>query len=175
MADLSGPTGSSVMRGGGSLKVDLGDATAVARDGRSATDALFQTAAMEYGNGRFADFNPVSGQSTDSRTGAVSVGLHPIQQTALLEQLVGVQYSTKNMYSEAQGQKMLDSLRGFDATKNQNRPVILHLDQGSINHAVTLEKIANGRVLYRDPYGVLRSMPEELFPKYVVTVQRPLQ
>jgi hypothetical protein len=177
MADLSGPAGTSVMKGGGALKLDAGDGSDAALEGRSLTDSLFQSAAMEYANGKYADFDPVSGKSTDSRTGAVTQGIHPIQQAALLEQLVGVKYSTKNMYSEAQGQKMLDTLQGFDATapSNQNRPVILHLDQGTINHAVTLEKVAEGRVEYRDPYGVTRSMPQELFPKYVVAVQQPLQ
>jgi hypothetical protein len=175
LADLTGPASSSKMLGGGSLKTEAGDAALAVRDGRTLSESLFQTAAMEYANGRYADFNPTTGVSTDSRNGKVHQGIVPQQQTNLLEQLFNLRYSTKSLFSEAEGQKMLESLRGFDATKSQNRPVILQIDQGKINHAVTLEKISDGRVLFRDPYGALRSMPEELFPKYVVGVQRPIE
>ncbi len=175
LADLSGPGSSSKMLGGGSLKTEAGDAAPAVLDGRSLSEALFQTAAMEYANGRYADFNPSTGVSTDSRNGKTRHGIVPQQQTNLIEQLFNIRYSTKNLFSEADGQKMLDTLRGFDATKNQNRPVILQIDQGKINHAVTLEKISDGRVMFRDPYGSLRSMPENLFPKYVVGVSRPIE
>jgi hypothetical protein len=174
IADLAGPQASSTMSGGGALQLKARAASAAALDSRSASDAIFQTAAMEYANGRYANYDPVSGMSTDTRTGAQTQGLLPAQQSSLLEQLFGVKYSTKNFYTEADGQKALDSLQGFDSAKNQNRPVILQIDQGTINHAVTLEKVADGRVTFRDPYGVLRSIPQELFPKYVVGVQQPI-
>jgi hypothetical protein len=174
IADLAGPQGASTMSGGGQLQLRARATQSAALDQRSSSDAIFQTAAMEYANGRYATFDPVAGVSTDTRTGAKTQGLLPAQQSNLLEQLFGVKYSTRNFYTEADGQKALDALQGFDSTQNQNRPVILQIDQGAINHAVTLEKVADGRVTFRDPYGVLRSIPQELFPKYVVGVQQPI-
>jgi hypothetical protein len=174
MADLCGPAGKATMRGGGELKIESGDAAALARDWRSASQTIFQTAAMEYANGRFLDFDPVAGKSVDTRTGEEQRGIKPSQQANLLTRLFGVQYSTDNLKDEKEGAKVLETLRGFDARGAQNRPVILHIDQGDYNHAVTLERITGGRVQFRDPYGVLRSMPEELFPKVVMAVQRPV-
>jgi hypothetical protein len=174
MADLCGPAGKAKMRGGGYLHVEAGDAAIDARDGRSASQAIFQTAAMEYANGRFMDFDPRAGKSIDGRTQEEQRGIKPSQQANLLTQLFGVKYSTDNLKDEKEGAKVLETLRGFDAVGAQNRPIILHIDQGDYNHAVTLERIQGGRVQFRDPYGVLRSMPEELFAKYVVAVQRPI-
>lgn len=174
MADLTGPAGKATMRGGGDLRLDAGDAAVDSRDWRSASQTIFQTAAMEYANGRFMDFDPLAGKSTDSRTGEEQRGIKPSQQANLLSQLFGVKYSTDNLKDEKEGAKVLESLRGFNAVGAQNRPIILHIDQGDYNHAVTLESVKAGRVQFRDPYGVLRSMPEELFPKYVMAVQRPM-
>jgi hypothetical protein len=174
MADLCGPAGKAKMRGGGELQIESGDAARAARDLRSASQAIFQTAAMEYANGKFLDFDPVSGRSTDTRTGETYVGIKPSQLANLLSKLFGVTYSTDNLKDEKEGAKVLETLRGFDARGARNRPIILHIDQGDYNHAVTLERVTDGRVQYRDPYGVLRSMPEALFAKYVMTVQRPV-
>jgi hypothetical protein len=119
------------------------------------------------------EFDPVAGKSTNQATGAEQRGLKPLQQTTMLRNLFGVRYSTETFYDPKQGAKALETLRGFDAKGSQNRPIILDIDQGAINHAVTLEKVVDGRVQFRDPYGVLRSMPEELFPKYVVAMHVP--
>ena len=47
------------------------------------------------------------------------------------------------------------------------------IDQGDFNHAVTFERVQDQRVYFRDPYGVLRSMPEQQFPKFVMGVNAP--
>jgi len=173
LAGLAGPSGKVQMRGGGTLRSDAEDAKPEARDGRSVSQALFQSAAMEYANGRAMEFDPIAGKSTNAKTGATERGLKPLQQTTILRQLFGVRYHTETLYNEADGKKALESLRGFDARGAQNRPVLIDIDQGTINHAVTLERVRDGRVFFRDPYGVVRSMPEALFPKYVVAVHRP--
>ena len=46
--------------------------------------------------------------------------------------------------------------------------------KGKINHTVTLERIREGRIYFRDPYGALRSMPEAAFAKVVVGLHRPM-
>jgi len=174
MADLCGPDGKAKMRGGGELAVESGDAVSAARDWRSASQTIFQTAAMEYANGKYLDFDPVAGKSTDTRTGEQYSGIKPSQLANVLSKLFGVKYSTDNLKDEKEGAKVLETLRGYDARGAQNRPIVLHIDQGDYNHAVTLERVAAGQVQYRDPYGLLRSMPEALFPKYVMAVQRPV-
>ena len=171
MADLSGPGATSKMRGGAMLELESGDAGA--RDGRSVSDAIFQTAAMEFGNGREAQFDPYAGKSVNGTTGAEQRGLKPAQQTQVLRQLFGVNYISKNFLTEAEGAKALEKLKGYDTRGAQNRPVILQIDQGDFNHAVTFERVQDSRVYFRDPYGVLRSMPENQFPKVVMAVNAP--
>ncbi len=171
IADLSGPDGRAKMRGGSYLELESGDAGA--RDGRSVSNAVFQTAAMEFGNGRDAQFDPFVGKSVNATTGAEQRGLKPAQQTQVLRQLFGVNYESKNFLSEAEGAKALEKLRTINTRGAQNRPIILQLDQGNFNHAVTFERVSEQRVFFRDPYGVLRSMPEQQFPKFVMAVNAP--
>ena len=171
MADLSGPAGKAKMRGGSYLQAEAGDAGA--RDERPVSSALFQTAAMEFGNGKDMQFDPVAGKSVSPTTGKEQRGLIPAQQTQVLRQLFGVNYESKNFLTEAQGQKALAKLRDYDARGNQNRPIILALDQGSFNHAVTFERVSGQQVYFRDPYGILRSMPEADFGKVVMAVNAP--
>jgi hypothetical protein len=171
LADLTGPSGKAKMRGGGVLALDPGDAGAL--DGRSVSQAIFQTAAMEYGNGRDMEFDPYAGRSINEKTGATQRGLKPSQQTQVLRQLFGVNYQSKHFYTEAEGARALEKLRTYDARGHQNRPIVLHLDQGDVNHAVTLERVKDERVFFRDPYGVLRSMPEAYFAKFVVAINAP--
>ena len=171
MADLTGPEGKAKMMGGADLQLEKGDAGA--RDGRSVSDSIFQTAAMEFGNGRDAQFDPYAGKSVNQKTGAEQRGLKPAQQTQVLRQLFGVNYESKNFMNEAEGAKALEKLRTYDARGSQNRPIILQLDQGDFNHAVSLERVSEGRVFFRDPYGVLRSMSENQFPKFVMAINAP--
>jgi len=171
LADLTGPNGRSRMRGGSFLELEAGDAGS--RDGRSVSGALFQTVAMEFGNGRDGQFDPYAGKSVNAKLGTEQRGLKPAQQTQVLRQLFGVNYESENFRTEAQGAKALENLRGYDARGAQNRPIILQIDQGDFNHAVTFERVKDGRVFFRDPYGVLRSMPEAQFPKFVMAINAP--
>ncbi len=175
LAGLTGPTGKTQMRGGGELRLEATAAHADGLDARTVSQAVFQSSTLEYANGRDSAFDPVLGTSTNRRTGATYRGLKPNQQTTILRQLFGVKYTNDTLYTEAEGARALENLRGFDAAGAQNRPILLEIDQGAFNHAVTLERVNQGRVFFRDPYGVLRSMPEDLFPKYVVAIHRPAE
>ena len=96
---------------------------------------------MEFGNGRDAQFDPYAGKSVNAKTGAEQRGLKPAQQTQVLRQLFGVNYESKNFLTEAEGAKALEKLRNYDTRGAQNRPIILQLDQGDFNHAVTFERV----------------------------------
>ncbi|MFZ5443638.1 MAG: hypothetical protein ACOZQL_26765 [Myxococcota bacterium] len=173
MTELTGPNGRARMRGGSELVVQDGDVSTTSRDGRPASQALFQTVCMEFGNGRNLEFDPLAKGSLDAAGKLVQRGLKPEQQTQVLRQLFGVNYRSELFQTEAEGAKVLEKLRGYDARGNQNRPVILQLDQGNFNHAVTFERVADNRVYFRDPYGELRSMPEEQFKTFVVGMNAP--
>lgn len=173
MTDLCGPQGASKMRGGSELQAQRGDAAAGVRDGRSVSQALFQTAAMEFGNGRNLAFDAAGKGSLNAKGEMVQRGLKPEQQTQVLRQLFGVNYRSELFQTAAEGAKALEKLRTYDSREAQNRPVILQIDQGSFNHAVTFERVADQRVYFRDPYGALRSMPENQFKDFVVGINAP--
>ncbi len=170
MAGLTGPSGTVEMKGGGELKLDPDSLAQL--DKRQSTQAIFQSAAMEFGNGA-DNFDAAKGVSHDDKGVKDDYpGLLPYQQTVMLRQLFGVKYETKSLPTEGSRQKALDELRSY-ATVGANRPVLLEIDQGNFNHAVTYEMQKNDRVYFRDPYGQVRSMPEEAFIKHVVAVHKP--
>lgn len=178
--------GEVAMQGGDKLTLgaDRRDDYANARLGRTQTEALFQTATMEYANGK-DDFRPISSRTTDARGKTIRDGLTAAQQQKVLSQLFGLKYESKQLPTEESAAAALKQLRGFDSRKNVNRPVILSLDAGPSDkpgpngearrnrHAVALESIKGGRVYFRDPHGSLRSFPEESFAKNVLGVLVP--
>jgi hypothetical protein len=172
MAGLSGPQGKATMMGGGTLKTGAGFASLDSAYDRTVSSQLFQSAAMDDGDGNDL-YDPVKDKSTKA-DGTTYQGLNPQQQTHILGQLFGIKYSVNNLYSPAEGQKILDSLQGFDASKQVNRPVLLEIDQGKLNHTVTLEKVTQDKVYFRDPYGLMRSMPASAFPTAVVGIHQPM-
>jgi hypothetical protein len=174
LAGLSGLKGSVTMRGGGLLRIGPGDADEAARDGRSVSQTLFQSAAMEYANGRFSNYDPVLGVSVNTKTGEHRLGLKPENQQALLEKLFGVKYSIDRLYTEKEAVNALAKLQGWDARGDRNRPIVVDIDQGKFNHAVTLESVEREKVIFRDPYGVLRSMPLNAFAKVAVALHVPM-
>lgn len=173
MAGLTGAKGSVKMMGGGDLRLGPGDGDERARDGRSVSQAIFQSAAMEYANGRFSNFDPVLGVSINEKTGETRMGLKPDNQQALLEKLFGVKYSIDRLFTESEASKAFGKLVGWDARGFRNRPIVVDIDQGKFNHAVTLESVTKDKVSFRDPYGVLRSMPADAFPKVAVAIHLP--
>lgn len=174
MAGLTGPKGTVKMKAGGDLRLGPGDADERARDGRSVSQTVFQSAAMEYANGRFSNYDPVLGVSINEKTGEERLGLKAENQQALLEKLFGVNYSINRLYSESESTSAFAKLVGWDARGNRNRPIVVDIDQGKYNHAVTLESVSKEKVVFRDPYGVLRSMSADAFPKVAVAIHMPM-
>ncbi len=170
MADLV-TNGQSKLRNGGVFTLEAGETAA--RDGRSVSQTIFQNAAMELGNGADDDYDPFKRQSVNNKDGSTHQGLFPAEQTQLLRQVFGVNYESSKLRNAKDGGKFLEKIRDYDARGAENRPIILHIDQGPYNHAVTLDSVRDGKVFYRDPYGVLRSMPEEVFPHVVHWVNAP--
>ena len=125
MAGLTGPQGSVEMRGGGALKLE--PETLLALDKRQGSQAIFQTAAMEYGNG--GDHYDVKKDVSHDENGVKDdyAGLMPYQQTVMLRQLFGVNYETKSLLTEASRAKALNDLKDY-ATVGKNRPVLLEID-----------------------------------------------
>ena len=78
-----------------------------------------------------------------------------------------------NATGELLPDSVVEELRSYDARSAQNRPIILQIDQGDFNHAVTFERVADKKVFFRDPYGELRSMPEDQFKTFVVGMNAP--
>ncbi|MBI3183648.1 MAG: hypothetical protein HYZ28_16040 [Myxococcales bacterium] len=171
VAGLTGPSGSATMVGGGELQLQTKYVKPAAGDERSTSEVIFQSAAMEFANGA-DDFAEASGRSARAEGSGDYRGLWPAQQTYLLQHLFGVEYSTRKLFDSRQASEALELLRPYDA-RGRNRPVILEVNMGRWNHAVTFEQVTGGRVHFRDPYGRQGSMPEDKFLKLVVAVHVP--
>lgn len=171
LSDLSSESGRAKMSGGSELKFQPGDATAL--DGRPVSQAMFQTAAMEFGNGKELEFDPARGGSYDASGTLVQHGLKPAQQTQVLRQLFDVNYRSELFQTTAEAGKYLEKLKSIDGRENPNRPIILQVDQGDFNHAVTYDHVKDNDVFYRDPYGVLRTMTTAEFTASVVGMNAP--
>ena len=167
LAGLVGQGGVATMAGGGELK--LVPAAMKALSHREASQAIFQDAAMDYADGsdKYDARNAISRSTTGDYP-----GLMPRQQTTLLKQLFGVKYETDTLETPAARASALQQLRDYVAV-GKHRPVLLEIDQGNFNHAVTFEMEKNDRVYFRDPYGQLRSMPDAAFIDHVVAVHKP--
>ncbi len=155
--------GKVTMRGGGELVSDSKwdvYASDAAKDGRSTSEAIFQAAAMEFANGsdtylEYAQESVGSGQTYR--------GLHGDQITAMVGQLFGVKYETKEIGSDAEATAELNEIM---ARERPNRPVLfdITIDGQQSNHCVSLEAVRNGRVYFRDPTtGERESMTVEEF------------
>jgi hypothetical protein len=172
MRHLTGPYGVATMRGGSFLGLGTDAATPKARAHRVLTEAVFQTSAMEFANGDDF-FDPLAQHSVGADGQIVGRGLKPAQQRRLLEQLFGIEYSSIPFYEESEGARALVALGGFNAVDHPNRPVFFDIDQGPVNHTVSLERVRSGRVIYRDPYGETKSMSEAEFRKSAVGIHWP--
>ena len=176
LAEFTGPRGSAKLRGGGDARLETRVADPKAAQGRSASEMIFQSSLMEYANGK-DNYDPERGYSVnrgDRGTDAKKyAGLGPHQQKRLLSQVFGVKYSSSILETEAESGRALERLRKYDPMGPEHKPVIFEINQGSFNHAVTFEQVKGGRVFFRDPYGVPRSIPEEMFVKHVVAMHYP--
>ncbi|MEW5743552.1 MAG: hypothetical protein AB1938_31865 [Myxococcota bacterium] len=158
------------MKGGGVLRAESNALAASRenRDLRSRSEAIFQTAAMEYANG--LDNYQALEQRTDKLFfGEDYRGLFPGQIRNMVGQLFGVSYKTREIANDAQAREELGQIL---ARERPNRPVIFDISMGpKSNHLVALEGIRGDKVYFRDPTtGDVRSMSKEKFVKKLVAV-----
>ena len=146
--------GSVTLAGGGVMQTQVGDAvlqSLLAKDHRSPTEAIFQSAAMEYANG--ADtYNLATRASTgvDAQGDAKSYqGLYGDQIRTMVGDLFGIEYKTTKISTNDEAAAALATLNRSNVP---NRPVLVDLviDEKS-NHCVAFEGYANGMVTFRDP------------------------
>jgi len=164
--------GSVTMRGGGKLEVNAQAAVEASRannDRRSSSEAIFQSAAMEYANG--ADTYNLAAQ--ESRGGDRHYrGLYPDQIRTMVGELFGVEYETREIANDAQATNELNLIMGRE---KPNRPVLFDIDMGDFNHCVALDKIEGNYVYFRDPYtGKEASMTKAEFRERLVAVHYAL-
>lgn len=161
--------GSVTMRGGGILTTSAADSmrTAAAHgDGRSQTEAIFQSAAMEFANGK--DNFDLDGQRSVRSDGSTYRGLYPDQIRTMVGQLFGVGYQTVEVQSDAQADQVIGEMLSME---RPNRPVLFDLDMGDFNHLVALDGFDGNNVRFRDPYtGEVETMPFSEFRSQLVAV-----
>lgn len=164
-----GVDGEVTMRGGGTLTTTASTAMLASswnNDRRSTTEAVFQTAAMEYANG--GDTYNMFAQENHRSNGETYKGLYPEQIRTMVGELFGAKYETREIGSDAEATAELNQIM---SQERPNRPVLFDIDMGDFNHCVALERIQGDRVYYRDPYsGEMESMSKDEFRQKLVAV-----
>jgi len=156
MQGLTSPSGQVQLRNGATL---TREADAIAPDSstsRSATERLFQSAMMEYSNGGHAYSNV-----TDKSTGNDKIlgifdnkkeyqGLYKDQEERGMEALFGRDVNVYSGHLNFTDDKQ-DIVNALSSRNNQR--ALMDLSWGTGGHAVVFEKIENGRVYFRNPWG----------------------
>ena len=156
-------SGSVTLAGGGVLQTQVGDAllnSLTSRDQRSPTEAVFQSAAMEFANG--ADNYDLTSRRSTGADGKTYRGLYGDQIRNMVGQLFGVSYETTKISTNEEAAAALATLNRSNVP---NRPVLVDLvvDDKS-NHCVAFEGFRDGRVYFRDPQtGKKDSISEQQF------------
>ncbi|NOK38390.1 hypothetical protein HMI49_34855 [Corallococcus exercitus] len=156
MAGLAGPNGRVDMRGGGTLELQADSLPQNALQGRSFSEALFQSSLMEFANG--VDEYHVQGPNGDesiSPIGNTYQGQYGDSMVRAVSALFGRQFAewgTNDQTRDAQ----LDFLRKYQP-KGPNDPVLIAFftspDAQAGAHAVTFVKVEGDRVFFRNPWG----------------------
>lgn len=186
LVGLTGDDGHTTMRGGGTLGLQqesFADGGLAGADGRSASEVIFQGAAVEFANGRFIDYDArndeydLAGPSgpigwlTDSHYQGPR-GLTAGMQASLLHNLFGGRYETLfghgNILASGFGLRRMGAGEGADAHAylqgyRGEAPVeityrFLDTDGGGdpkSSHAVLFDHVdpATGRVYFQNPWG----------------------
>lgn len=159
--------GSATLAGGGVMETQVGDAllqSMLSKDQRSPTEAVFQSAAMEFANG--ADkYDLAARRSTHENADGTTKtykGLYGEQIREMVGQLFGIDYTTTRIENNEQAAAALATLNRSNAP---NRPVLVDLVVDEThNHCVAFEGFSNGRVYFRDPQtGKKDSISEQQF------------
>jgi len=141
MQGLTSAGGQVVLRGGETLLRDPGSVAGDNATNRSASERLFQAAMMELSNGA-DNYDNVTDLSTSADLSAYG-GLDVGQQQAGLKALFGQNFKSET--NKAAIEQLLIAHSG------QLTYARLHWGDGG--HAVVVEKLKNGRVYFRNPWG----------------------
>jgi hypothetical protein len=160
--------GRVTMQGGGELALDVDKAirsSDARRDFRSDSEAVFQSAVMDFANGA-ARYDLDKQLSVD---GAKAYrGLYPDQIREALGQLFGARYTTVEILDDDMARRELEVIA---SRERPNRPVLFDLNMGSFNHNVSLERVTDKMVFYRDPTtGDVKGMDRAEFIKRLTSV-----
>ena len=153
---LTSPAGGVQLRGGAQINRDAGSVAPDSATDRSATERIFQSAMMEYANGSH-DYN----NTTDRNTGNDKIlgifnnyknysGLYSDQEERAIEALFGrdfFPFKGLNPFRN-DGQEIREQLQA-----RNHQQTLVDLKWGNGGHAVVVEKIENGRVYFRNPWG----------------------
>ena len=166
VAGLSSTAGTAIMAGGGQLNLQTEYYQShLNGDDRSPAESMFQSAAMDYGDGEDAynastDKNQAAGETGTQGGG----GLSTSGQSAVASQLFGHPYVTDNLNTPQDASNALDKLKLLD-DQNLKDPVIVDVKLGDLNkpgyHAMEYQKTENGQVYFRNPWGPGNFMPVE--------------
>jgi hypothetical protein len=156
MAGLAGPTGRVGMRGGGELELQADSLTPQALQGRSLSEAIFQTSLMEFANG--PDEYHVQGPTGDESiepNGTTYQGQSAEAMVRASSALFGRQFSTWNT-NDATRDAQLNFLRNY-RPDGPNAPVLITFDTDLNSpdgaHAVTFVRMEGDRIFFRNPWG----------------------
>jgi hypothetical protein len=160
--------GQVTMAGGGLLQVNVDEAidqSNRSNDQRTDSEAVFQTAAMDFANGE--DVFSIERQRSEGAD-RVYRGLYPEQIRTMVGQLFNEHYVTREITSDAEA---ADELSKLASREGPNRPVLFDLNMGSFNHLVSLEEVTSKSVKYRDPAtGEVLTMSRRDFIRSLVAV-----
>jgi hypothetical protein len=160
--------GRVTMAGGGVLAVDVDKAMRASdqkRDFRSDSEAVFQSAVMEYANGG-ASYDLGKQLSVDGNK--TYRGLFPEQIRQMTGQLFGSRYETLQVLNDDMARA---ELAVISSRERPNRPVLFDINMGSYNHNVSLESVTDKKVFFRDPStGDVKAMDRSDFINKLTSV-----
>lgn len=155
MQGLTSPSGQVQLRGGGTLSRDADSVAPDSATDRSTSERVFQSAMMEYANGSDSYSNPTDQSTRDKKILGVFdqhktyTGLFSDEEERGLEGLFGKNVDVdKGSFLFHDKQEIVDQLG-----KRNNQPTLVDLTWGNGGHAVVVEKVENGRVYLRNPWG----------------------
>jgi hypothetical protein len=148
MRGLTSPEGTVQLRNGATLRREEDSVAPDSATDRSASERMFQSAMMEYSNGNL-DYSNLTDKNTGKKPGFLwfkkdvsHSGLYADQQERGIEALFGRNF---NVVSGNAGISELQQRSGQE--------LLINMKWGDGAHAVTFEKIENGRVYFRNPWG----------------------
>lgn len=167
VAGLAAPKGKVETAGGANLKRH-GDWNFGEDGGRSIPSRLFQPAVMQLGQllpgfsyDNSEDKNQIVGQP-------LFAGMFGVQQAKINTELLGQDYDS-HMFLSWNRDSQWDKLKGVLEEGKESVPVSMTWEGGG--HFVQVDKIADGKVHYTNPWGQRETMDEAEFKVHITEFQ----